>query len=116
VTTLANGIRVCTESTSALTATVGVYVGAGSRQDTLATSGSAHAVRTMLTRGTSARSKADFALEIEAMGARMSGTTERESSSVEVTCFKNDTGKAVSMLGDSFSGANLDPAEFELCR
>lgn len=39
---------------------VGVYVGAGSRQDTIETSGTAHALRMMLTRGTSARSKMDF--------------------------------------------------------
>jgi len=64
-TTLSNGIRVCTEANGSGTASVGVYVGAGSRQDTIETSGTANALRMMLTRGSSARSKADFALEVE---------------------------------------------------
>jgi len=74
ITTLSNGIRVATERTSTVgTATVGVYFGAGSRQDTLATSGAAHNLRNMLTKGTSTRSKGQLAEEIESMGARLSG-------------------------------------------
>jgi processing peptidase subunit beta len=116
MTTLSNGIRVCTEKTNSQTATIGVHVGAGSRQDTLATSGAAHALRTMLSHGTSAHSKSDFAMEIETMGARFSGETGREHSNIEVTCFKNDVRKVVSMLGDAVSSANLDAADFELCK
>ena len=116
MTTLSNGIRVCTEKTNALTATIGVHVGAGSRHDTLATSGAAHALREMLVKGTSNRSKAEFAQEIEAMGARFSGETDREVSHVQVTCFKDDVRKVVGMLGDALSNASLDAAEFELCK
>jgi len=39
MTTLPNGIRVATEKTATQTATVGFYFGAGSRNDTLGTSG-----------------------------------------------------------------------------
>jgi predicted Zn-dependent peptidase len=99
-----------------LTATIGVHFGCGSRQDTLATTGVAHALRLMLSRGTSSRGKADFAQEIEAMGARYSGETGREHTNVEVTCFKSDVRKVVGMLGDVISSANLDPAEFELTK
>lgn len=60
VTTLANGIRVCTEKTNSLTATVGVHFGAGSRQDTLATTGVSYALSKMLTRGTAKASKAEM--------------------------------------------------------
>lgn len=60
VTTLANGIRVCTEKTNSLTATVGVHFGAGSRQDTLATTGVSYALSKMLTRGTARASKAEM--------------------------------------------------------
>ncbi len=116
MTTLSNGIRVCTEKSNQLTATIGVHIGAGSRHETLATSGTAHALRTMLSRGTSSRSKAEFAEEIESMGARFSGETGREQSHIEVTCFKGDVRKVVSMLGDAVSGASLDAAEFELAK
>ena len=40
-------------------------------------------------------------MEIETMGARFSGETGREHSNIEVTCFKNDVRKVVSMLGDA---------------
>lgn len=61
VTTLANGIRVCTEKSGSATATIGVHLGCGSRQDTLATSGVSYALGAMITRGTAARSKMEFA-------------------------------------------------------
>lgn len=113
---MSNGIRVCTEANSQQTATVGVYVGAGSRQDTIETTGTANIVRNMLTRGTSARSKADFASEIEQMGARMGGNIGREMSSITMTAMKGDAGKAVELLGDCFSNASFDPAELELTK
>lgn len=115
-TTLSNGIRVATEKSSSGTATVGVHFGAGSRHETVPTSGTAHALRNMLVRGTSSHSKAQFAEEIEAMGARFSGETGRETSHIEVTCFKDDTRKVVAMLGDAVSNAHLDASEFEVCK
>lgn len=51
VSTLPNGIRVATERTHSQTATVGVYAGAGSRNDNLATTGASHVLRNLLTRG-----------------------------------------------------------------
>jgi len=116
VTTLANGIRICTEKSATLTATIGVHFGAGSRQDTLATSGVSYALQKMVLRGTSARSKTMFAQEIEMMGARVNTSAGREVSNVSVTCFKSDTSKIVDMLGDAVTSATLDAAEFELCK
>ena len=42
MTTLSNGVRVCTEYWPAKVASVGVVIGAGSRHETLDTSGTAH--------------------------------------------------------------------------
>lgn len=42
MTTLSNGVRVATEYWPSSTSAVGVFVGAGSRDETLETSGSAH--------------------------------------------------------------------------
>ncbi len=91
-------------------------MGAGSRHDSLETSGAAHVLRNMLVRGTSSRSKADFASEVEQMGGRFEGKTGREQSSVSLTVHKADTMKAVEMLGDAVSNANLDSAELELLK
>lgn len=48
MTTLSNGIRVCTERTGHQTASVGVFVGAGSRHEDLETSGTAYLLEKML--------------------------------------------------------------------
>jgi len=82
MTTLSNGIRVCTERTSHQTASVGVFVGAGSRHEDLETSGSAYLLEKMLARGTTSRSKSEIAETIESMGARFQSQTGRENSSL----------------------------------
>lgn len=71
-THLSNGIRVCTEAMPGQTAHVGVYVGAGSRNETLQTTGTAYLLQRMAERGTSTRSKTEFSEEVESMGARFS--------------------------------------------
>jgi len=116
ITTLPNGIRVATEKSNSQAATVGVYVGSGSREDTLETTGSAHLLRQMLVRGTSKSSKAEFAQEIEGMGARFEGETGREQTRTQMTVLKGDVDRAVSLLGDAFSNATLASEEIELAK
>lgn len=48
------------------------------------------------------------------MGGRFEGATQRELSSMNLTVHKGDLGKAVELLGDAVSNANLDSAELEL--
>ena len=115
-TTLANGIRVVTEKSNSLTASVGVYIGAGSRQDTLETTGAANMLTKMLLRGTSSTSKAALAEEIESMGGRVESDVDREFTNVNFTCFKADIGRAVALLGDAVSNATLDHAELEIAK
>lgn len=116
VTTLDNGIRVCTEKTQTQTATVGVYIGAGSRNDTLATTGASHVLRNMLTRGSQAHSRASFDEEILSTGARLHGESGREQTSLGMTVFKNDLSRAVNMLGDAIVNPSLDSGELEILK
>mgnify|MGYP001440664101 FL=1 len=99
-TTLGNGIRVVTEKSGSQSASVGVYIGAGSRQDTLETTGAANMLTKMLFRGTSATSKAQFAEEVESMGGRVSADVDREYTNLNMSVFKGDLGRAVAILGD----------------
>lgn len=57
---------------------VGVYVGAGSRNEDFETTGSAYLLEKMLLRGTKNRSKTDILSEIENNGARYYSNTDRE--------------------------------------
>ena len=95
---------------------VGVYVGSGSRQDTLETTGSAYLLTKMLSRGTSSHSKAAFNDEIEGMGGTLTSDVEREQSSIALKVMKGDVGRAISLLGDAVSSATLDQAELEITK
>ena len=68
-TTLANGIRVCTESWNSPVSAVGVFIGAGSRNETLETSGAAHFLEHLHFKGTKKRTRVQLEKEVENMGA-----------------------------------------------
>jgi len=112
-TTLSNGITVCTETTPGATAYVGVYVGAGSRDESLATTGVSYMLQLMGQKGTNSMSKTEFAGTIENMGAQWSGHSDREYTSYGMQVHKGDSAKAVSMLGDVICNVQLNPAELE---
>ena len=116
MTTLSNGIRVCTERSSHQTASVGVYVGAGSRNEDLENSGTSYLLEKMFLRGTTSRSKSELCQSIEAMGARFQSKTEREVSNLSMQVFKGDVGKAVKILGDIVSNSTLNANELELVK
>ena len=92
---------------------VGVYVGAGSRNDTLQTTGTSYLLQKMLARGTSSKSKTEFHAELDNMGATWNGQSDREWTGFGMHVHKNDSAKAVSMLGDAICNATLNPAELE---
>ena len=95
---------------------IGVYINAGSRQDTLETTGAANMLTKMLLRGTGNNSRSDIAGEIQSMGARVSTNTDREITNLNMTCFKGDVSRAVALLGDAVCSATLDSAELEVAK
>jgi len=70
VTTISNGIRVVSHAnnTSPL-AVVGVFIKAGSRNETIETSGVAHFLEHLHFKGTKKRSRYQLEIEIENMGS-----------------------------------------------
>lgn len=115
-TTLSNGIRVCSERVPGATAHIGVYVGAGSRNEDLSTTGTSYLLHRMALRGTTNRSKGELAEEIENMGGRYSAHSDREYAQYGLRVFKADAAKAVSLLGDMLCNGALNPAELELLK
>jgi processing peptidase subunit beta len=100
MTTLENGVRVCTERMDSPLCAVGVFVDAGSRYETLETSGSAHFLEHLLFKGTKNRTKSQFESEIEQMGATLDAYTSREHTLYHMQCFPKDVGRCVNILGD----------------
>jgi predicted Zn-dependent peptidase len=114
ITTLPSGLRVATDTMSQVeTASVGVYVGAGTRHESPALNGAAHMLEHMAFKGTATRDAKAIAEEIEAVGAFMNAHTGREQTAYYVKCLKEDTGLALDILSDVYLRSVYDPAEFE---
>ena len=114
VTTLANGMRVATETTPhAETATVGVWIDAGSRYETAANNGTAHFLEHMAFKGTAKRTTAGLEEEIENMGGHLNAYTSREQTTYYAKVFKKDVPKAVDILSDILQNSSLEQAHVE---
>ncbi|XP_058081670.1 probable mitochondrial-processing peptidase subunit beta, mitochondrial [Magnolia sinica] len=101
VTTLPNGLRVATESSlSSRTATVGVWIDAGSRFETDDTNGTAHFLEHMIFKGTEKRSVRVLEEEIENMGGHLNAYTSREQTTYYAKVLDKDVPKALDILAD----------------
>lgn len=81
--TLSNGVRVLHEAVpSVRSAALGIWVRAGSRNETAAENGSCHFIEHMLFKGTKKRSAEQLARESDAIGGRLNAYTTKEG-----TCF-----------------------------
>lgn len=109
VSTLANGLRVASESVPfAETATVGVYIDAGSRFETDATNGAAHFLEHMAFKGTASRGVRDLEVEIENLGGHLNAYTSREQTAYYAKVFQKDVPQAVAILADILQNSKLE--------
>jgi processing peptidase subunit beta len=114
VTQLSNGLRVGTETTPfAETATVGVWIDAGSRYETEANNGSAHFLEHMAFKGTRSRNSKELELEIEDMGGHLNAYTSREQTCYHAKVFKKDVPKAINILSDIIQNSHLSEDAIE---
>jgi processing peptidase subunit beta len=114
VTTLPNGLRVATESSlAARTATVGVWIDAGSRYENEEAAGVAHFVEHMLFKGTGKRSAAQLEQEIEDMGGHLNAYTSREQTTYYAKVLDKDVPRAMEVLADILQNSNLDQKRIE---
>ncbi|KAK7389339.1 hypothetical protein VNO78_24250 [Psophocarpus tetragonolobus] len=109
VTALANGLRVATESALASrTATVGVWIDAGSRFETAETNGTAHFLEHMIFKGTAKRTVRELEEEIENMGGHLNAYTSREQTTYYAKVFDSDVPKALDILADILQNSKFD--------
>ncbi|KAK9272857.1 hypothetical protein L1049_003235 [Liquidambar formosana] len=101
VTTLPNGLRVATESNlAAKSATVGVWIDAGSRFETDETNGTAHFLEHMIFKGTEKRTARKLEEEIENMGGHLNAYTSREQTTYYAKVMEKDVPNALDILAD----------------
>lgn len=113
-TTLSNGLTIATEhSPYVQTATVGVFIDAGSRAETDATNGTAHFLEHLAFKGTKTRTQHQLELEIENMGGHLNAYTSRENTVYYAKSLKDDVGKSVEILADILQNSKLEESAIE---
>ncbi|KXJ11833.1 mitochondrial-processing peptidase subunit beta [Exaiptasia diaphana] len=113
VTTLPNGLKVATEDSGISTATVGLWIDAGSRFENEKNNGVAHFLEHMAFKGTKKRTQVDLELEVENMGAHLNAYTSREQTVYYAKTFSKDIPQAVDILADITQNSVFGEAEIE---
>ncbi|KAI5479932.1 hypothetical protein MNV49_002222 [Pseudohyphozyma bogoriensis] len=112
-TTLPNGLTIATESSPSQTATVGIWIDAGSRGDSASASGTAHFLEHMAFKGTNKRSQHQLEEQVENLGAHLNAYTSREQTVYYAKAFNKDVDAAVDILGDILLSSKLEDGAIE---
>ncbi|PBK67325.1 hypothetical protein ARMSODRAFT_915697 [Armillaria solidipes] len=114
ITTLSNGLTVATESQPhAQTATVGVWIDAGSRAETDKTNGTAHFLEHMAFKGTGRRTQHSLEVEVENIGAHLNAYTSREQTVYYAKSFSKDVPVAMDIISDILQNSKLENSAIE---
>ena len=106
--TLSNGLRVASQSGHGETATVGVWIDAGSRYETERNNGVAHFLEHMAFKGTHKRTRMQMEEAIENMGGHLNAYTSREQTVYYAQVFKDDVPQAMDILSDILLNSKFD--------
>jgi len=114
VTRLPSGLRVVTDAMPHLqTASLGVWVGCGSRDEEADEHGISHLLEHMAFKGTSRRTARQIAEEIEAVGGDLNAATGVEATAYYARMLKADVPLALDVLADILSDPSFDPEELQ---
>ncbi len=112
VTRLANGLTVASDSMPGVeSVSIGVFVGVGTRNETLEVNGVAHLLEHMAFKGTARRSARAIAEEIEAVGGHLNAWTGRETTAYYARVLAADVPLALDILADILQNSAFDPEE-----
>jgi len=109
ITRLSNGLRIATESNPKLkTATVGVWIDAGSRFETLGDNGTAHFLEHMSFKGTNKRTQKDIELLIENIGSNLNAYTSREQTVYYAKTLTKNISTSIEVLSDILQNSKFE--------
>ena len=112
VTRLPSGLAVVTDRMEHLeSASLGVWVGAGSRDEKPDEHGISHLLEHMAFKGTSRRTARQIAETVEAVGGDLNAATSVESTGYFARVLKADVPLALDVLADILSDPTFDPEE-----
>jgi predicted Zn-dependent peptidase len=114
VTNLPSGLTVVTDSMPHLqTATLGVWIGVGSRDEQTQEHGISHLLEHMAFKGTKKRSARQIAETIEAVGGDINAATSFETTAYFASVLKTDIPLALDVLADILSSPLFDANELK---
>ena len=114
VSRLASGLVVVTDSMPHLeSASLGVWVGSGSRDEHADEHGISHLLEHMAFKGTTRRTARQIAEEIEAVGGDLNAATSVESTAYYARVLRADVPLALDVLSDILSDPRFDPDELQ---
>ncbi|WP_428487332.1 M16 family metallopeptidase [Rhodopila sp.] len=114
MTRLPSGLTVVTERMERVeTVSFGAYVGTGSRSETAAENGVSHFLEHMAFKGTTSRSAAAIAEEVEAVGGHINAYTAREQTAYYIKVLKEDAALATDIIGDILTHSTFEGQELE---
>src|SRR6202163_971083 len=112
VTRLSSGLCVATDAMPHLhTASLGVWVGSGSRDERPDEHGISHLLEHMAFKGTSRRTARQIAEEIEAVGGDLNAATSIEMTAYYARVLRADVPLALDVLSDILADPSFDPEE-----
>jgi predicted Zn-dependent peptidase len=111
---LLGGVRVFTETIPGMrSATLGAWVGVGSRDETPEHAGSTHFLEHLLFKGTQRRSALDIAEEFDRVGGESNAMTGKEYTCYYARVIDVDLPMAIDVILDMVTSATFDPDDFD---
>ncbi len=115
--TLSNGFRIVTETMPGLeSASIGIWVTAGGRDERAEQNGVAHFLEHMAFKGTARRTALQIAESIEDVGGYINAYTSRESTAYYARVLRADVPLALDVIADILRNPAFDEAEIEVER
>lgn len=113
-TVLPGGLRVVTETLPTVrSATFGIWVGVGSRDETPALNGATHYLEHLLFKGTARRSALDISSALDGVGGEMNAFTAKEYTCYYARVLDNDLPLAVDIVSDMLTGSLIRPEDVD---
>ncbi|QTA78642.1 Peptidase, M16 family [Desulfonema limicola] len=113
-TILPNGVRILTQKIPHVRSiSLGIWVNAGSRDESPAQSGLSHFIEHMIFKGTSRRSSYQIAKEFDSIGGHSNAFTAMENTCFHAKVIDSHMESMVDILSDIFLNSIFDPTELE---
>ncbi|CEP62050.1 mitochondrial-processing protease subunit alpha LALA0_S04e06612g [Lachancea lanzarotensis] len=113
VSKLANGLRVATSNVPGHFSALGLYVGAGSRYETLKTKGCTHITDRLAFKSTQHMSGREMAETLELLGGNYQCSSSRETMMYQASVFNNDVEKMFALMAETVRFPRITAEELE---